>query len=239
MKNGDSALVTMIQSSPVPSDAKIAADLGMGSDLGPSNAGTLLEHECDDEVLMQRVQARQPNALKCLHARYRAIVMHVAVGILPALADAQEVGQDGFFELWNRADNIAPRREKLRGWIGALTHRRAIDRHRKVRKRITRHEAIRQELERAEWEFGNSGNAVLYFEASMMDERDILLGIVDALPPEQVQVVLLTYYMEMSQREVARHLRITLGTVKHRLTLAMRALSSHSAELRAKLSLDH
>ena len=164
--------------------------------------------------------------------------MHVALGILLDLDDAQEVAQDVFFELWNRAGNYDPRRGKLRGWIGALTERRAIDRHRKIRRRVTRHEAIRQEFERIEFELGNSWNAVSHVETTMADERRVLLGIVNALPPEQVQVVLLTYFMEMSQREVARHLRITLGTVKHRLVLAMRALTSQSAELRAKLSLD-
>ena len=72
----------------------------------------------------------------------------------------------------------------------------------------------------------------------MADESKMLLGIVNTLPPEQAQVVLLTYFMEMSQREVARHLQVSLGTVKHRLGRAMRALTSQSMELRAKLARD-
>ena len=227
----------MTRSNRSPLNAKTAADFGTETDSAPSSSGAILEQECD-EVLMQRVQARHSNALKCLHARYRATVLHVAFGIVLDLDDAQEIVQDVFFELWNRADNFDPRRGKLRGWIGALTERRAIDRHRKVRRRNTRHEAVQREFERVGLELGHSGKAVSYVEATMADEREILLGIINALPAEQVQVVLLTYFMDMSQREVATHLRITLGTVKHRLTLAMRALVSQSAELRTKLSLD-
>ena len=229
MKDEDGNLIMAIPNSVDQWDAEIAVTLG---------TGTGLEHECDDEALMQRVQARQPNAMECLHARYRALVMHVAVGILLDLDDAQEVAQDVFLELWNRAGNFDARRGKLRGWIGALTERRAIDRHRKIRRRTIGHEAFRQRLEWAVLPPWNSENAVFCVEATMADERKILLGILNTLPPEQAQAVLLTYFMEMSQREVAGHLCITLGTVKHRLVLAMSALTRQSAELRAKLSRD-
>ena len=238
MKNGDGLLIEAAWNKVDRSDARAALNFVPRTDIDLSVSGTVLAPECDDEVLMRCVQARQPDALECLHARYRELVMSVAVGILPDVDDAQEVVQDVFFELWTRAGNFDARRGKLRGWIGASTHRRAIDRYRSVRRRSTGHEAIRQEWDRAGRQHRNSGDAISCAEATMADESKMLLGIVNTLPPEQAQVVLLTYFMEMSQREVARHLQVSLGTVKHRLGRAMRALTSQSMELRAKLARD-
>lgn len=45
------------------------------------------------------------------------------------------------------------------------------------------------------------------------------------LPPEQAEVVRLTYFTEQTQAEISRRLGVPLGTVKSRLRLAAKRLS--------------
>ena len=71
-----------------------------------------------------------------------------------------------------------------------------------------------------------------YFSDAGDDGRSVLLGSVAGLPPEQTQAVLLTYIADMSQREIAQHLGVTLGVVKHRLKKGMLAMAEMSDCLR-------
>ena len=56
------------------------------------------------------------------------------------------------------------------------------------------------------------------------ETRRMILGLVDALPPEQRMCVLFYYYDEMSVREIAQAMETSEGTVKSRLNYARKAL---------------
>jgi RNA polymerase sigma-70 factor, ECF subfamily len=53
---------------------------------------------------------------------------------------------------------------------------------------------------------------------------EAVLGALGQLPPHQREVVVLFYYQELSQKEIADTLHIPVGTVKSRLSLGLRRL---------------
>ena len=60
--------------------------------------------------------------------------------------------------------------------------------------------------------------------------------IIGSLPVEQGRVIHLSYFKDMSQREIASTTGIPLGTIKTRLDLALRKLTQKSMPFREELN---
>jgi RNA polymerase sigma-70 factor (ECF subfamily) len=58
------------------------------------------------------------------------------------------------------------------------------------------------------------------------DLRRILATILETLPTAQKEAVELAFYRGMSQREIASHTGIPLGTIKTRLELGVRKIAT-------------
>ena len=191
-----------------------------------------------DEELMQAIISREQSALDLLYARYRPLISKIVMEILPNEADAEEALQDVFMEIWTRAANYDVRKGKPLGWIICMARRRAIDHYRKIRRRAEANEKLRLS---GEEEAGAAANglvaaAVHEDHAGASDLRRFLTNIIGSLPAEQGRVIHLSYFKEMSQREIAARTGIPLGTIKTRLDLALRKLAQKSMPYRKELS---
>ena len=187
---------------------------------------------------MARIQARETAALDTLYARYRPLIGKIVLEILPNEYDAEEALQDVFMEIWNRAANFDARKGKALGWIICMARRRAIDHYRKIRRRADASEKIRLENEAGQGALGESfvGTVAGGTGAQATDLRRFLANMVATLPPEQGRVIHLSYFKDLSQREIASRTGIPLGTIKTRLDLALRKLAQRSMPFRKELS---
>ena len=190
-----------------------------------------------DDELMARIQTRQPGALNDLYARYRPLIGKIVLEILPNESDAEEALQDVFMEIWNRAANFDARKGKALGWIICMARRRAIDHYRKIRRRSDASEKLRLENEAGQGALGESFvGAVAGGGTHATDLRRFLAHMVASLPPEQGRVIHLSYFQDLSQREIASRTGIPLGTIKTRLDLALRKLAQKSMPFRKEFS---
>ncbi len=187
---------------------------------------------------MNRILARESAALDQLYARYRPLIGKIVLEILPNESDAEEALQDVFMEIWNRAANFDARKGKALGWIICMARRRAIDHYRKIRRRADASERLRLENDEGQGALGASflGTVPASNGAGTTDLKQFLKRIIDSLPVEQGRVVHLSYFKEMSQREIALRTGIPLGTIKTRLDLALRKLAQKSMPYRKELS---
>ncbi len=194
-----------------------------------------------DEALMQGIINREQPALDQLYARYRPLISKIVMEILPNEADAEEALQDVFMEIWTRAANFDVRKGKPLGWIICMARRRAIDHYRKIRRRAEASEKLRVESEEGEGMMSNGLTAVATKDDSAVnsDLRAFLAGMIGTLPVEQGRVIHLSYFKEMSQREIASRTGIPLGTIKTRLDLALRKLAQKSMQFREELCHAH
>ena len=174
-----------------------------------------------DEQLMIMLQQRNPVALEYLYDRHCAIVKSLGMKVVHNEAEAEDLLQEIFMEIWNRAAGYDPAKGKPLGWIVTLARRRAIDRLRKCQSHCRAEDRLRLEVEQQpdSWTTDPEEDFV------MADVRETLRKLLKTLPEAQQQAIDLAFYKGMSQREIAAHTGIPLGTIKTRLELGLKKLT--------------
>jgi len=169
-----------------------------------------------DDSLVERVVKGEQQALLALYDRHASRVYAVALRILGDAMSAEEVTQDVFLKLWSRARSYLSSRGAFATWLLTIARNAALDRLRLERRRP----AISDDAEPDEvWQD-------IPDESSSSEEARwrSLYFAVQALPPEQRQVIELAYYQGLSHSQIAEHLGWPVGTVKTRLRLGMEQL---------------
>lgn len=186
---------------------------------------------------MQGVQGRDGAALEQLYRRHSSILRAVIYRAVHQDADADDVLQEVFIEIWNRADSFMPEKGRALGWMITLARRRAID-------RIRRNQAYQRSSDRAELELSTTIESrprnTAEEEMNSAETREVIADILKRLPENQRQAVELAFFRGLSQRQIAAETGIPVGTIKTRLQLALakieRALKGVSREFVAQYS---
>ncbi|MDD5201199.1 MAG: sigma-70 family RNA polymerase sigma factor, partial [Terrimicrobiaceae bacterium] len=177
--------------------------------------------------------AQRPEAMEALCRRYSTVLKSVIMKVLHDDAEAEDVLQDVFMQVWDRAGCYSADRGKLLGWLSTVARRRAIDRVRQAC-------AYRRATDRFEIACNHPDKEVdqmhpVEFEAQQSDVRQLIDQQLDLLPDHQRRAVCLAYLEGRSQREIASITRTPLGTVKTRIELGLRKLSHALGGLREKI----
>jgi RNA polymerase sigma-70 factor (ECF subfamily) len=188
----------------------------------------------DDADLVHELAAGSETALGTLYDRYGAAIFAAAYRLTSDRGVAEEVVQETFLTLWNRAELFNPDAGSLSAWLHTIGRNRAVDRLRAAGRRpqlVTlsgapgREESETQALERAV-----AGGTVMAgaqqppgpeAAAVAADVRDAIRDAVAAMPEVERTVILLAYHEELSQTEIAERLAWPLGTVKTRTRRAL------------------
>lgn len=179
--------------------------------------------EQTDEQLMEAVQQADPKGLEELYRRHSATLRAVIVRVLHNEYSAEDLLQEVFLEVWRLAARYSSEKGKALGWMITLARRRAIDRLRREQAYFRVEERFQKETEQQP-EAWTHTRVEEDIEAS--DIRQILGTILETLPPAQRTAVELAFYKGMSQREIASHTNIPLGTIKTRLELGVRKIAA-------------
>ena len=174
-----------------------------------------------DERLMEMIQNRQPEAIGFLHDRYGSMLKALIMKVLHNEAESDDMLQEIFMEIWERASSYDPAKGKALGWMITLSRRRAIDRLRK-REAYCRME---ERLTEASKHDTQETHAHVEEDIAHAEMREHLNRVMATLPPAQQQVIQLAFYKGMSQREIAAHTGIPLGTIKTRIELGLKKIS--------------
>lgn len=176
----------------------------------------------DNELAMQ-ITAGSESALAVLIARHSAVLRSVIYRVVNSSAESDEVLQDVFIHFWNHAGAYSGEKGKLLGWLITIARRRSVDRVRQ-----------RSAYQRATTRFEESSRHVVQLQrSSWIVDREVrnheLQAIVNRylqlLPTQQSEVLSLSFLKGLTQREIAAHLSLPLGTIKTRLELGVRKLS--------------
>jgi len=78
--------------------------------------------------LVAELKTSNGNALEMLHRRYRRLIHGVAVGILRDITEAEDVTQEVFFEIYNKAHHYDAARGTVKTWILQYAYHRSLRR---------------------------------------------------------------------------------------------------------------
>jgi RNA polymerase sigma-70 factor (ECF subfamily) len=184
-----------------------------------------------DEMLMASISAGDPDALGALFDRYGGVIKSVVMKTLHNEAESEDLLQEVFVEVWNRADKFSEKKGKPLGWIVTMARRRAID---KVRSRS----AYQRATDRFQAEIEENLNSGVFEEdedIALNDLRVLLNAKLEELPVAQREVVELAFYKGMSQREIAAYTNTPLGTIKTRIELGLKKLHAALSSIRDEI----
>ena len=175
-----------------------------------------------DEELMAGIQQQDPEALSALYDRYSGVLKALIMRIIHNDAEADDLLQEIYMEIWRHAQNYSAQKGKPLGWMVTLTRRRSIDRLRKRQSYARAEERLQLETEQQPDAWVNN---TVDEDLELSDMRKVLRAVIAELPPAQQQAIELAYFKGMSQREIAAHTNIPLGTIKTRLELGLKKIS--------------
>ncbi len=174
-----------------------------------------------DRDLVHRMAAGDESALGALYDRWSSLVYSLVMHLLDDVDEAEEVVEEAFWQAWRQAGRYEASRGAVSTWLTTIGRSRALDRLR-ARRRL-REEPLTQlsarQKERVTDAPVAADDPLIYTEAS--EQRAMVVAALDALPPEQREVIELAYFSGLSQSEIATHTKQPLGTVKTRVRLAM------------------
>ena len=173
-----------------------------------------------DLEILQRIARGDSRALRTLYDLFGGKVLAVALRVLRDRADAEEIVQETFLELWRRAREFDPKRGSPGAFLVTIARTRAIDRLR-----------ARGSLDRAHASAGVAARDDAPAEPVPLElveqrrDRERLQQALEELPAEQRTVIEMAYFEGLTQREIATRTGEPLGTVKTRVRLGMEKLA--------------
>jgi RNA polymerase sigma-70 factor, ECF subfamily len=162
------------------------------------------------ERLLALVAGGSEEAFAELYREVAAAVFGLVGRVVRNPAQAEEVTQEVFVELWRTASRFDPARGTARSWIMTCAHRRAVDRVRSAERAARRDDlAGRRDQGRPYDQVAEQVEATL--------EREQVRRSLDSLTDLQREAVVLAYYGGYTHREISELLGVPSGTVKTRL----------------------
>ena len=166
--------------------------------------------------------------LKEFYALYSSTVLALLMKMLGSRAEAEEILQDVFVELWRRAPQYDSSRAGVVAWVVTVARSRALD---ALRARKRRHGNDQMQFFSQKHGPNTTGGRPDVLVSSTRWHQ-ALREAFKRLNEEQRSVLELSYFMGMSHGQIAETLNLPVGTVKSRILAGMR-------ELRAMLPIIH
>lgn len=182
-----------------------------------------------DEELMSWIQAKDHHALDELFARYSRLVFGIAVRVLNDRSEAEEVVQEVFLAIYQKASQFDPAKGSCKTWLVQIAFSRSRDR---------RSHLLRRGF--------YSGTDIDSLDDTLQGEDNIerevgsridfahLLSAFEQLTQMQRATLELFYFQGLELREISDRLNEPLGNVRHHLYRGLERLRKSPAVKRFK-----
>jgi RNA polymerase sigma factor (sigma-70 family) len=168
-----------------------------------------------EEVLVQRLHARDESAMTLFYDNYGRILYNVILRIVRYETMAEDVLQESMVKIWYSFASYNASRGRLFTWALNVCRNAAIDHIR------TRHYHENQQTQSLEKDSGCYQIVGTGFQPEHVGLRELVM----CLKPNDRKIIDLLYFGGFTQAEVADELQVPLGTVKTRARAAMHALA--------------
>ena len=175
---------------------------------------------------ISRIAAGEELALSEFYDQSSRLVYSLVLRILSNPTDAEEVTLDVYTQVWKTASRFESQRGSVMAWLVTMARSRAIDR---LRSQRNANLTVGLEKDFGEWAICEETP-----ESQTVGKESVryVRRVLEELPGEQREVILLSFFSGLSHPEVAERLGIPLGTAKTRIRLGMSKLRESLSVLR-------
>ena len=174
--------------------------------------------QLDAEIeLLRRVAKGDRSAFEELYDRFSGVLFSTAYRVLNNQEATEDVTQDVFIQIWEKAPLYNPALGKPMTWAITLTRNKAIDRLRSMQRRGR----LQDELQREAETFEQFDERSSFDAASGVETGKLVHDAVQKLSKDQREAIELAFFSSLTQTEIAERLNEPLGTVKARIRRGM------------------
>ena len=176
-----------------------------------------------DLSVLQRIAARDTAAVAELYDRHSRLLFGLIMRIVRDRGEAEDILQEAFVRVWNRAEIYDARMGGPLTWIVRVARNCAIDRLRARRVRAT---VDAPAINFAAVEATAPSTGTQTPEAAVLDaeRRRTLTDALAGLPTEQLQLIEAAFFEGYTHSELAQRFGLPLGTIKTRIRAGMIAM---------------
>jgi RNA polymerase sigma-70 factor (ECF subfamily) len=170
-----------------------------------------------DEQLMEALDAGDDQALAELVERYQNDIFRFCLHYVKNIEVAKEMVQETFLRIYTARSRFEVSR-KFKPWMLCIARNLCLNELK--RRKMVQMETLEEYASSAREESGEILRAPedSPYELLLTQERHrYLLGVLDALPEESREIVVLRYFQKLSAREIADIVDSTEGAVRTRL----------------------
>jgi RNA polymerase sigma-70 factor, ECF subfamily len=164
-----------------------------------------------DERLMEHLQAGHEDALAVLFDRYHRLVLSIALKIVKDPAEAEDVMQNVFLEIFRTAAQFDPARGNTKTWFLQYAYHRSLNRKRQL---TVRHFYHQENGDDAETFMPPQANSVIGRFSSEEAKHLVRQGLA-SLNHQQRRVLELASFGGFSMNEIAEKTGDSLSNVRH------------------------
>lgn len=189
-------------------------------------SGTMQAGEQSDHDLIDSIARGDQQAVGHLYRRYGKLAYGMALRVLGDASAAEEVTQDVFQRVWEKAASYRADKARVSTWLKRIARNRAID--------VSRQRGSAGSRATADWD--DLESTVDTSSSDPTDDlarshcRDELRTALATLPDEQRRALALAFFQGLTHSRIAELLDEPLGTVKTRIRDAMRKLRGRIGE---------
>ena len=188
-------------------------------------------HSPTDEELMAAMQAKDAKALDLLYSRYSRLVFGIALRVLNDKTEAEDVVQEAFFSVYQKALLFDPARGSAKAWLVQIAFSRARDRKAQLSRRGfysgTDIESLDDTLQ---------GPGDVEHEVGLRLDFSHLLSAFEGLTQMQRKTLELFYFHGMELREISQRLNEPFGNVRHHFYRGLERLRKSPAVKRLQVT---
>lgn len=179
------------------------------------NSGLAEEKEAQ---LLRRIASGDRDAFGEFYDQYSGLLYAVALRILGDAAEAEDVLQEVFLQIWDKSGTFNAQLGKPSSWVITLARHRSLDRLRSSIRRFR----LSEQMQTAATEEVHEPDF-----ADSTEKAKAIRAAINTLPNEQRQAIELAYFGGLSQSEISAQLQEPLGTIKARIRRGMLHLRDH------------
>ena len=164
-----------------------------------------------DIALIQRVGRRDEPAFAELYERFSPRLYGLALRLVNNAKDAEDILQESFRQIWNRAGTYDPKLSSGSSWAMMIVWHKAMDRLR------TRHRVERITDSAAAYSHFAETDETSCLQPLVTERRQEVHQALAQIKDDQREALNLAFFSGLTHQQISEQLQVPLGTIKARI----------------------